>query len=39
MENTMEIRRERDSNFELCRLVCMLYIVIYHLYYRRNNII
>ena len=31
MENTMEIKRERDSNFELCRLVCMLYIVIYHL--------
>jgi hypothetical protein len=23
--------KERDSNFELCRLVCMLYIVIYHL--------
>lgn len=31
MENTTIIKRERDSNFELCRLACMLYIVIYHL--------
>ena len=27
----MNTIKERDSNFELCRLVCMLYIVIYHL--------
>ena len=25
------IKKERDSNFELCRLACMFYIVIYHL--------
>lgn len=31
MEKVIEIKKERDSNFELCRLVCMLYIVIYHL--------
>lgn len=31
MEKIVEIKKERDSNFELCRLVCMLYIVIYHL--------
>lgn len=30
-ETTTVIRKERDSNFELCRLACMLYIVIYHL--------
>ena len=31
MEQVIAIKKERDSNFELCRLVCMLYIVIYHL--------
>lgn len=31
VEKVEEIKKERDSNFELCRLVCMLYIVIYHL--------
>ena len=31
MEQVVGIKKERDSNFELCRLVCMLYIVIYHL--------
>lgn len=31
MEQTIAINKERDSNFELCRIVCMLYIVIYHL--------
>ena len=31
MANSFEIKRERDSNFELCRLICMLYIVIYHM--------
>ena len=30
MENVIKIK-VRDSNFELCRLVCMLYIVVYHL--------
>ena len=25
------IKKERESNFELCRLVCMFYIVFYHL--------
>lgn len=31
MEKVVEIKKDRDSNFELCRLLCMLYIVIYHL--------
>ncbi len=31
MEKVLSIKKERDSNFELCRLVCMLYIVVYHL--------
>lgn len=26
-----DVKKERDSNFELCRLACMFYIVFYHL--------
>ena len=28
---------ERDSNFELCRIACIIYIVFYHLFIHVNN--
>ena len=32
MQQTLQVKKkERASNFELCRLACMLYIVVYHL--------
>ena len=30
-ESRQEMKKERESNFELCRLACMFYIVFYHL--------
>lgn len=31
IEKDNNIKKVRESNFELCRLICMLYIVVYHL--------
>lgn len=31
-------QKERASNFELCRLVCMFYIVVYHLFIHNTDV-
>lgn len=31
-------KKERDSNFELCRLACMFYIVVYHLFIHNTDV-
>lgn len=35
---TRTSKKERNSNFELCRLACMFYIVIYHLFIHNGDV-
>ena len=37
MNSVKVIKAERESNFELCRIFCMVYIVFYHLFIHVDN--
>lgn len=39
MQNKIQSsKQERCSNFELCRLACMFYIVVYHLFIHNKDV-